>query len=128
MIELSRMRLKPDRVNEELVAVLSGKASFEFKPLFTVVHANLRARNAANGGEEMLRLRVYEKLQYLVQGGQVSKTGKVYRGVATAILELASKMKTFREETANRLTASELARQSILAAQKLSDAASALGA
>jgi len=103
MIKLSRTRLKPDSVNEELIAVLSGKASFEFKPLFTVVHANLRARNAANGGEEMLRLRVYEKLQYLVQGGQVSKTGKVYRGVTTAILALASKMKSFREDAANRI-------------------------
>ena len=129
MIELSRMRLKPDNVNEELVAVLSGKESFEFKPLFTVVHANLRARNAANGGEEMLRLRVYEKLQYLVQGGQVNKTGKEYRGVKTAILALASKMKTFREEAAHRLAANAVASQSILLARKLgADAERALEA
>lgn len=65
--------------------MLSKKASFEFKPLFEIVHANLRARNAASGGEEMLRLRAYEKLQNLVQGGIVKKTGKKYRGVTPAL-------------------------------------------
>src|SRR5678816_4303631 len=74
-------RRGPDRVAEELAAVLSGKASFEFKALFTVVHANLKARNAASGGEEMLRLRTYEKLQNFVGKGAVKKTGKEYRGV-----------------------------------------------
>jgi hypothetical protein len=78
-------RRGPDRVTEELATVLSAKASFEFKPLFDLVHANLRARNAASGGEEMLRLRAYEKLQNLVQGGIVKKTGKKYRGVAPAL-------------------------------------------
>ena len=48
---------------EELASVLSSKSSIEFKSLFTVVHANLKARNAAGGGEEMLRLRAYEKLR-----------------------------------------------------------------
>jgi hypothetical protein len=78
-------RRGPDRVAEELATVLSSKASFEFKALFTVVHANLKARNAANGGEEMLRLRAYEKLQNLVQVGIVKKTGKEYRGVEVAL-------------------------------------------
>ena len=59
-------RRVPDLVTEELVAVLSRRASFEFKQLFDIVHENLRARNAASGGEEMLRLRAYEKLQNLV--------------------------------------------------------------
>jgi len=72
-------------VADELATVLSGQASFEFKPLFTVVHANLKARNAANGGEEMLRLRAYEKLQNLVGAGIVKKTGKEYRAVAAAL-------------------------------------------
>ena len=66
--------------------MLSKKASFEFKALFLVVHANLKARNAASGGEEMLRLRTYEKLQNLVQAGIVKKTGKEYRGVAAALV------------------------------------------
>src|SRR6476661_6664228 len=78
-------RRGPDRVAEELAAVLSEKASFEFKALFTVVHANLLARNAASGGEEMLRLRAYEKLQNLVQAGIVKKVGKEYRGVPSAL-------------------------------------------
>ena len=67
-------RRAPDIITEELVAVFASKASFEFKPLFDVVFANLRARNAASGGEEMLRLRSYEKLQSLVDRGAVKKT------------------------------------------------------
>jgi hypothetical protein len=85
-------RRLPDKVTEELVAVLSSKASFEFKPLFTLVLENLRARDAASGGEEMLRLRTYEKLQNLVGQGMVkktiTKTVKEYQGLpslATAL-------------------------------------------
>jgi len=78
-------RRGPDRVAEELAAVLSTNASFEFKALFTVLFANLRARNAAGGGEEMLRLRAYEKLQNLVQAGIVKKNAKEYRGVPAAL-------------------------------------------
>lgn len=65
--------------------MLAGKASFEFKALFTLVHANLKARGAASGGEEMLRLRAYEKLQNLVEAGVVKKTGKEYRAVPAAL-------------------------------------------
>ena len=65
--------------------MLSKKAPFEFKSLFDVVHANLRARNAASGGEEMLRLRLYEKLQNFVQAGFAKKTGKEYRGVTKGL-------------------------------------------
>src|SRR3989441_5590376 len=78
-------RRAPDLVTEELIAVLSRKTSFEFKELFEVVHENLRARNAASGGEEMLRLRAYEKLQNLVQRGVVRKNGKKYKGLASAL-------------------------------------------
>ena len=67
---------------EELATVLAGGSSFEFKALFAIVHANLKARNAAGGGEEMLRLRAYEKLQSLVHSGLVKKVEKEYRGVA----------------------------------------------
>ena len=65
--------------------MLLGKDSYEFKALFTIVHANLKARNAASGGEEMLRLRAYEKLQNLVGTGLVKKVGKEYRGVPKAL-------------------------------------------
>lgn len=78
-------RRGPDYVAEELVSVLSKKTVFEFKPLFLEVHANLRARNAASGGEDMLRLRAYEKLQALVLAGAVTKTGKEYKGVAAGL-------------------------------------------
>ena len=78
-------RRGPDVVTEELAAVLSGPASFEFKPLFDLVYANLRTRKSASGGEEMLRLRAYEKLQSLVNRGMVKKTitkdGKKYCGL-----------------------------------------------
>jgi hypothetical protein len=70
----------PDVLTEELVEVFAGKGTFEFKPLFTVVYENLRARNAAHGGEDMLRLRLYERLQWLVQTGSVNKDGKSYCG------------------------------------------------
>jgi tRNA splicing endonuclease len=83
-------RRTPDLVTEELITVLSRKNSFEFKELFDVIHENLRARNAASGGEEMLRLRAYEKLQNLVQRGAVKKTGKKYKGLASALATLAA--------------------------------------
>src|SRR5437773_9292601 len=85
-------RRGPDNITEELIAVLSSKASFEFKPLFEIMLLNLRERNAASGGEEMLRLRAYEKLQGLVSQGAVKRTvtgiTKKYQGVATRMAEL----------------------------------------
>src|SRR6516165_5035638 len=76
-------RRLPDLVTEELASVLSSKSQYEFKELFDVVHENLRNRNAASGGEEMLRLRAYEKLQNLVARGMVKKDGKKYKGLAS---------------------------------------------
>src|SRR6187401_2994849 len=81
-------RRVPDLVTEELVAVLSRRSSFEFKDLFDVVHERLRARNAASGGEEMLRLRAYEKLQNLVARGMVKKDGKKYKGIPKQLATL----------------------------------------
>ena len=83
-------RRLPDLVTEELVAVLSQRKSFEFKQLFEIVHENLRQRNAASGGEEMLRLRAYEKLQNLVARGVVKKTGKSYKGDTSALAAMAA--------------------------------------
>ena len=80
-------RKGPDILSEEMALVMFGKAAFEFKALFTVVYTNLRARKMANGGEEMLRLRVYEKLQAFVSRGMVDKTitkgVKEYLGLAS---------------------------------------------
>jgi hypothetical protein len=107
-------RRAPDNITEELVAVLSSKASFEFKPLFDVVLFNLRERNLASGGEEMLRLRVYEKLQGLVGRGAVNRTvtgiTKKYKGVAPRLRGLSAEMKILRADWAKKLQAKATAR------------------
>jgi hypothetical protein len=99
-MSFSFTRRAPDNLTEELVAVLSSKASFEFKPLFEIVLVNLRERNAASGGEELLRLRAYEKLQGLVSQGAVTRTvigiTKKYKGVATRMVALRDEMKALR--------------------------------
>jgi hypothetical protein len=71
----------PDHVTDELVNVLSKPRIFEFNELFGLVYENLKKRNAVSGGEEMLRLRAYEKLQNLVSRNLVEKVGKTYRGL-----------------------------------------------
>ena len=102
-------RRGPDNITEELIAVLSSKASFEFKPLFEIMLLNLRERNAASGGEEMLRLRAYEKLQGLVSQGAVKRTvigiTKKYQGVATRIVVLRAEMKALRADCNQRARA-----------------------
>ncbi|MDP9291478.1 MAG: hypothetical protein M3O82_03835 [Verrucomicrobiota bacterium] len=95
-------RRAPDVITEELVAAFSSKTSYEFKPLFDLVFTNLRARNAVSGGEEMLRLRSYEKLQSLVERGAVKKTitgvVKKYKGVSAPLLVLSAEMQQLRQE------------------------------
>jgi hypothetical protein len=91
------------------VAVLSSKASFEFKPLFEIILLNLRERNAASGGEEMLRLRTYEKLQSLVNQGAVNRTvtgiTKKYKGVGPRMVLLRAEMKALRADCNQRALA-----------------------
>jgi len=100
-------RRAPDNLCEELVAVLSSKASFEFKPLFDILLVNLRQRNAASGGEEMLRLRAYEKLQGLVSQGAVNRVvngvTKKYKGVGPRLDGLSAEMKILRAEWNQKL-------------------------
>jgi hypothetical protein len=102
-------RRAPDNISEELVAALSSKASFEFNALFDIILAKLRKRNAASGGEEMLRLRAYEKLQNLVSQGAVTRTVngdvKKYKGVAARLLPLSAEMKVSRAEWKQRVRA-----------------------
>ena len=102
-------RRAPDNITEELVAVLSSRASFEFKPLFDIILLNLRERNAASGGEEMLRLRAYEKLQGLVSQGAVNRTvkgiTKKYKGVAARLSILSAEMKVLRADWDQRALA-----------------------
>src|SRR5271156_444448 len=92
-------RRGPDTLTEELAAVLSTKASYEFKALFDIVHCNLKERKVASGGEEMLRLRSYDKLQNLVGQGIVKKSGKKYQGVTSAMANLTSQLKTLRADS-----------------------------
>ena len=75
-------RRVPDHVTDELVNVLTAGSTHEFNALFLLVYANLKLKNAVSGGEEMLRLRSYEKLQALVNRGLVAKAGRTYRGLA----------------------------------------------
>ena len=111
---ISFTRRAPDNITEELVAVLSSKDSFEFKPLFDIILLNLRERNAASGGEEMLRLRVYEKLQGLVGQGAVNRTVngivKKYKGVGPRMATLRAEMKVLRAEWALKVQAKATAR------------------
>jgi hypothetical protein len=106
---VSFSRRMPDNITEELVAVLSSRASFEFKPLFDIILLNLRERNAASGGEEMLRLRAYEKLQGLVSQGVVNRTvkgiTKKYKGVTARLLALSAEMKVLRADWDQRALA-----------------------
>lgn len=116
---VSFSRRMPDNITEELVAVLSSRASFEFKPLFDIILLNLRERNAASGGEEMLRLRVYEKLQGLVGQGAVNRTvtgtTKKYKGVAPRLNTLGAEMKLLRGEWSKKLRAKALANAQVSA-------------
>ncbi len=106
---ISFTRRAPDNITEELIGVLSSKASFEFKPLFEIILLNLRERNAASGGEEMLRLRAYEKLQGLVSQGAVNRTitgaTKKYKGVAARMVTLRAQMKALRADCNQRALA-----------------------
>ena len=75
------LRRTVDHVTDELVAALSGGETIEFKALFLKVFEGLKRKNAVSGGEEMLRLRCYEKLLKLAGSGLVQKTDKTYRGL-----------------------------------------------
>jgi hypothetical protein len=114
---ISFTRRAPDNITEELIVLLSSKVSFEFKSLFDIMLVNLRERNAASGGEEMLRLRAYEKLQGLVNQGAVKRTvigvTKKYKGVPTRMIVLRAEMKALRAACNQRALAK--------AARRLSD-------
>jgi hypothetical protein len=92
----------PDHVTDEIVNVLSGNPEFlEFNALFQQVYENLKEKNAVSGGEEMLRLRAYEKLQNLVTRGMVVKEGRRYKGL-DRIREASSEFIAAQAEKAAR--------------------------
>ena len=68
-----------DSVMEELLLCLSDcQEVLYFQDIFYIVYAGLKERNAATGGEEMMKLRIYEKLQILVSNAALKKIGKEY--------------------------------------------------
>jgi len=76
-------RRLPDHVTDEIKKVLGEEERFfGFNELFEQVFEKLKEKNAVSGGEEMLRLRAYEKLQTLVTRGMAIKDGKEYKGTA----------------------------------------------
>lgn len=93
------IRRSVDHVTDELVSALSGGEAIEFKPLFLKVYEGLKRRNAVSGGEEMLRLRCYEKLLKLAGSGLIQKSDKTYRGLA-GLEQASSAYQAARADTA----------------------------
>jgi len=95
------LRRSPDLILEELIAALQTGGAFEFKPLFEIIYAKLRTRNAISGGQEMLRLRAYERLQTLVRTGSVRKTGKIYREKRDSLRALSERIRQMQPKAAS---------------------------
>jgi len=88
-------RRLPDFITEEIVKFLIKKnVPVEFKQLFDTVYTRLREKHSVSGGEEMLRLRVYEKLHTLSEMNMVKKVGKKYRALAAIAKALPPKKRT----------------------------------
>ncbi|MEG0024886.1 MAG: hypothetical protein RR250_07330 [Akkermansia sp.] len=68
----------PDHIREEIIDVLLGSDMLEFNTIFMRVVESLKKKSLSTGGEEILRLRIYEKLQALVALGALKKKGKEY--------------------------------------------------
>lgn len=86
-------RRTPDLLMEELVAVLLRSRSLDFKALFLQIHVTLKEKNINSGGEEMLRLRTYDKLQSLVRDGIVTKIAGKYKGGKKQLLLFSTKLR-----------------------------------
>ena len=81
---------------EELVTALLEARTFEFKALFLAVHSSLKEKKTGSVGEEMLRLRMYEKLQSLVREGSATKVAGRYKGVRDKLLIVVEQLKERR--------------------------------
>lgn len=67
-----------DQIREEIIDALLGAEMLEFNHIFMCVVDSLKKKGLATGGEEILKLRIYEKLQTLVALGALKKKGKEY--------------------------------------------------
>jgi len=86
------LRHGKDNAAAELIAALLQQPTYLFSELFHAVHERLKARKVSNVGEDMLRLRVYEKLQAFVAEGLVNKSEKRYSGLQPALLARVDEM------------------------------------
>ena len=85
-------RKTPDLVTDELILILHEAGMLEFNDIFQRTVVVMKAKNMSLGGEEILRLRIYEKLQNQVSAGGLMKKGREY----TALPKLISlKSETF---------------------------------
>jgi hypothetical protein len=62
-----------------LEALADPDTALIFTDLFAAIHLKLKAVVKANTGEEIMRLRVYERLQNLTIRGRIDKDGKLDR-------------------------------------------------
>ncbi len=72
-------RRAPDLLTDELMVILHEAAgTLEFNDIFQRTVAVMKEKKMSVGGEEILRLRIYEKLQNLVGIGCLTKKGREY--------------------------------------------------
>jgi hypothetical protein len=71
-------RKPQDQIRAEMLQVLSLAEIILFNDIYEQVFSNMKSKGLATGGEEILRLRIYEKLQTLVSQGALHKKGKQY--------------------------------------------------
>ena len=71
-------RKTPDLVTDELILILHEAGMLEFNDIFQRTVVVMKAKHMSLGGEEILRLRIYEKLQNLVSAGGLMKKGREY--------------------------------------------------
>ena len=62
-------RKTPDLVTDELIIILHEAGMLEFNDIFQRTVIVMKQKHMSLGGEEILRLRIYEKLQGLVSAG-----------------------------------------------------------
>lgn len=71
-------RKTPDLVTDVLILILLEAGVLEFNDIFQRAVTVMKENHIPLGGEEILRLRIYEKLQNLVSSGGLVKKGREY--------------------------------------------------
>lgn len=75
-------RKSPDLVTDELIDIMQKVGVLEFNEIFLQALSAMKEKKMPMSGEEILRLRIYDKLQNLVSAGGLMKKGKVYTATA----------------------------------------------